>query len=87
MGVVYLARDSALGRLTAVKVLAPHLVDSEQALERFRQEGRAVAALNHAGIVPVYRAACSAGHHYIAMEYVEGETLHDRIRAARPPAG
>jgi len=87
MGVVYLARDSALGRLTAVKVLAPHLVDSEQALERFRQEGRAVAALNHPGIVPVYRAACSDGHHYIAMEYVEGETLHDRIRAARPPAG
>lgn len=87
MGVVYLARDSALGRLTAVKVLAPHLVDSEQALERFRQEGRAVAALNHPGIVPVYRAACSGGHHYIAMEYVEGETLHDRIRAARPPAG
>jgi len=87
MGVVHLARDTALDRLTAVKVLAPHLVDSEQAVERFRREGRAVAGLTHPGIVPVYRAAHSNGRHYIAMAYVEGQTLHDRIRAARPPAG
>jgi len=87
MGVVHLARDTVLGRLVAIKVLAPHLVDSEQAVERFRQEGRAVAALGHPGIVPVHRAACSQGRHYIAMAYVEGETLHDRIRAAHPPAG
>lgn len=87
MGFVYLARDTALGRLAAVKVLAPHLVDSEPAIERFRQEGRAVAALDHPGIVPVYRAACSMGRHYIAMAYIEGETLHERIRAALPQAG
>jgi len=81
MGVVYLARDRELGRLAAVKVLAPHLIDSEQAKERLRSEARAIAKLSHPGIVPIYRAGVAEGRHYIAMEYVPGQTLNERLRA------
>lgn len=86
MGVVHLARDRTLGRLVAVKVLAPHLVDSEQAKERLRREARAIASLSHPGIVPIYRFASAGGRDYIAMEYVPGQTLHDRLRAAHANA-
>ncbi|MCA9255828.1 MAG: hypothetical protein KDA33_09330, partial [Phycisphaerales bacterium] len=55
MGVVYLAEDTTLNRKVAIKVLAHHLVDSEEALERFRDEARAAARLRHAAIVPVFR--------------------------------
>ncbi len=82
MGVVHLARDRQLGRLVALKVLAPHLADSDQAKERLRREARAVAALSHPGIVPIYRAEVSSGRAYIAMEFVPGETLQARILAA-----
>lgn len=83
MGVVYLARDLELDRLQAVKVLAQHLVGSERAIARFRHEARAVAALNHAAIVPVHRYAQVNGLQYIAMEYVEGRTLAAMLEGAR----
>ena len=86
MGVVYLARDTVLDRLVALKVLGSHLAGSSAAIERFRHEARAVAALNHPSIVPIFRAAEERGIAYLAMEYVEGETLDRRIRAANPAA-
>jgi len=87
MGVVYLARDTVLGRKVAIKVLPPHLIDSELAIERLRQEARAVAGLAHPGIVPIYRAATSGTQHYIVMEYVEGETLQERLGGAPSSSG
>jgi WD40 repeat protein len=77
MGVVYRAVEPALGRTVALKIVAPDGAhDSAEALIR---EARAAAALEHPNAVPVYRAGEDAGRVYIAMRFVEGESLHDRI--------
>lgn len=83
MGAVYLGWDSALSRLVAVKVLADHLAGSESAIGRLRTEARAVAALDHPSVVRVYRYGEDRGRQYIAMEYVEGPTLSQRLREDR----
>jgi len=80
MGVVFLARDIALHRLVAIKVLRHELADSEEHRERFRREARMTARLNHPNIVPVY----TFGEHddlvFIVMKYVHGESLSERLR-------
>jgi serine/threonine protein kinase/Tol biopolymer transport system component len=80
MGEVYLARDQQLNRNVAVKVLKPKLSHRHpDALERFILEARSASALNHPNIITIYEIGETEGSHYIASEYIEGETLHERI--------
>jgi eukaryotic-like serine/threonine-protein kinase len=80
MSTVYLARDQTLDRQVAVKVMHREMSEQPEQLERFRQEARAVAKLSHPNVVSVIDAGEEdGGHPYIVFEYVEGETLKQRI--------
>jgi eukaryotic-like serine/threonine-protein kinase len=79
MSTVYLARDTTLDRAVAVKVMHREMSEQADQLERFRQEARAVAKLSHPNVVSVIDAGEDGGHPYIVFEYVEGETLKQRI--------
>jgi serine/threonine-protein kinase len=79
MSTVYLARDTTLDRSVAVKVMHREMSEQADQLERFRQEARAVAKLSHPNVVAVIDAGEDGGHPYIVFEYVEGETLKQRI--------
>jgi eukaryotic-like serine/threonine-protein kinase len=79
MSTVYLARDATLDRPVAVKVMHREMSEQEDQLERFRQEARAVAKLSHPNVVTVIDAGEDGGYPYIVFEYVEGETLKQRI--------
>jgi serine/threonine protein kinase len=80
MGVVYKAEDLKLKRCVALKFLPPHLLDSPELKERFLVEAQAAAALSHPNICTIYEVGEDKSCPYIAMEYVEGETLRDRVR-------
>lgn len=80
MGVVYQARDTFLNRIVAVKLLGEDLRDNETAVKYFLREARAAAALAHPNIVTIFDAGEQDGEYYIAMEYVEGETLKEKIK-------
>jgi serine/threonine-protein kinase len=80
MSTVYLARDTTLDRQVAVKILHREMSEQEDQLQRFRQEARAVAKLSHPNVVAVIDAGEDGGHPYIVFEYVEGETLKQRIK-------
>ena len=82
MSTVYLARDATLDRAVAVKVMHREMSEQADQLERFRQEARAVAKLSHPNVVAVIDAGEDGGHPYIVFEYVEGETLKQRIGSA-----
>ena len=84
MGIVYLAREVRLARPVAIKVLPPALASRPELREAFLRESRTVAGLNHPNIVPVYAAGERNGFVYIAMAYVEGTTLGERIRTRGP---
>jgi serine/threonine-protein kinase len=84
MGTVWHARDLALGRAVAVKVLAPHLAADPRVLARFVREARAAAALAHANVVTVFDTGADAGEHFIVMELVDGESLAERLRREGP---
>jgi serine/threonine-protein kinase len=79
MSTVYLARDETLDRPVAVKVMHREMSEQADQLERFRQEARAVAKISHPNVVSVIDAGEDGGHPYIVFEYVEGETLKQRI--------
>src|SRR5918995_379484 len=80
MGAVYKAYDSKLQRVVALKLLPPEYVSQQDRRRRFFQEARAASALSHPHILTIYEVGEDDGKPYIAMEFVEGETLRQKIR-------
>lgn len=80
MGDVYLARDTRLGRKVALKLLPDYLTDDESRIRRFKQEARAASALNHPNVLTIYEIEQAGGRYFIATEFVEGETLRQRLK-------
>src|SRR5687768_13426805 len=80
MGVVFLARDIALHRLVAIKVLRAEFAGCEEHRERFRREARTTARLSHPNIIPVHTFGETDSFVWIVMKYVHGESLADRLR-------
>ncbi len=86
MGAVYRGRQESLDRDVAIKVLPPHLSDNEGFRSRFQLEAKAVASLDSPHIIKVYGAGEAHGHHWFAMEYVEGHDLAQTIRREGRPS-
>ena len=86
MGEVYKARDTRLERIVAVKVLPSHLSDNAELKVRFEREAKAISALSHPHICALYDVGNADGVEYLVMEYLEGETLAERLtKGALPP--
>ncbi len=79
MGEVYLARDGQLGRRAAIKALRPETLGSREAVDRFLHEARTTARFSHPHIVTVYHVGERQGCPYVALEYLEGRNLRDRL--------
>jgi eukaryotic-like serine/threonine-protein kinase len=79
MGEVYLAEDTTLGRKVALKLLPAAFTSDRERLRRFKHEARAASALNHPNIITIYEIGQAGSAHYLATEYIEGETLRQRI--------
>src|SRR6266404_1921057 len=79
MGEVYLGEDTRLHRKVALKILPADLASNQDRMRRFDQEAMAAASLNHPHIAHIYEIGESEGVHFIAMEYVDGETLREKI--------
>src|SRR6202522_103796 len=85
MGEVYRARDSALKREVAIKVLPAFVSQDPDRLRRFKQEAQAAAALNHPNILAVHGLGASEGTPYLVCELLEGETLRQHLRHGAVP--
>ncbi len=84
MGVVYRARQIALDRIVALKVIAPELLEDAGIRERFLHEARAAAGIDHPNVIPVHGAGEDGGVAYIAMRFVEGDDLRTLVRREGP---
>jgi serine/threonine protein kinase len=87
VGHVYLARDTRIGRMVALKALAPHLVRDASQRERLRREAQAAGALTHPGICTVYALEEKDEELFIVYEFVEGRTLREEIAGGTRPSG
>src|SRR5271170_1860711 len=85
MGEVYRARDTRLDRTVAVKVLASHLSSSPELKQRMEREGRAISSLNHPNICQLYDIGSQNGTDYLVMEFLEGETLAEKLQKGAMP--
>jgi serine/threonine protein kinase len=85
MGEVYRARDVRLDRTVAIKVLASHLSSSPELKQRMEREARAISSLNHPNICHLYDIGSQDGTDYLVMEFLEGETLAERLRRGALP--
>src|SRR6202023_1836512 len=79
MGEIYKARDTRLNRIVAIKVLPAHLADRSESRERFEREARTIASLNHPHICTLHDIGQQDGTDFLVMEYLEGETLAQRL--------
>src|SRR5262249_6333739 len=87
MGEVFLAHDTSLGRKVALKLLRTDVTRDQQRLRRFRQEARSASALNHPNILTIHEIGQEESLHFIATEYVEGETLREHMSNGRMTLG
>lgn len=85
MGSVWLAEHQIMGRLVALKVIRPELIAKENAVERFRREVQAAAKLNHHHIATAYDAEQVGAVHFLVMEFIDGETLAERVKKGPLP--
>jgi eukaryotic-like serine/threonine-protein kinase len=85
MGEVYRGRDTRLERTVAIKILPTHLSANTEAKDRFDREARSISALSHPNICHLYDVGVQDGTSYLVMEYLEGETLADRLRRGPLP--
>ena len=82
MGVVYLAKDTRLERKTAIKILPGNVAQDEGRMQRFVREAKSASALNHPNIITIYDIGETDNTHFIATEYIEGDTLRKRLKGA-----
>jgi serine/threonine protein kinase len=83
MGEVYLAKDTKLDRKVALKILPIELAANQDRMRRFTQEAKAAAALNHPNIATIHEIGESDGVNFIAMEFIDGATLREKIHQER----
>src|SRR5213593_3742364 len=82
MGEVYLAQDTRLGRKIALKLLPVQFTQDADRVRRFEQEAQAASALNHPNIITIYEIGEVDGTHFMATEFIEGETLRQPMTSA-----
>src|SRR5881296_1742490 len=82
MGEVYLAQDTKLDRKVALKILPADVAADQERMRRFVQEAKSVSALNHPNILTIYQIDQTDSVHFIATEFIDGETLRERMRSA-----
>src|SRR5207237_9415499 len=87
MGEVYSAEDSRLGRKVALKMLPTFFTEDNERVRRFQLEARAASALNHPNILTIYEIGQIAARHFIATEFIEGETLRHRMTQSQIKIG
>ena len=85
MGVVYKAEDTKLERPVALKFLASHLLQNEDARKRFRREAKAAAALRHPNVCPIHEIAEADGRTFMVLAFIEGQSLDKRIESGPVP--
>ena len=87
MGEVYLAEDVTLNRKAALKLLPARFTQDEERVRRFKREARAASALNHPNIITIYEIGEADGVHFIATEFIEGQTIRERLTGGTIPIG